>query len=225
MEREDGSEGIILIQRKNPPLGWALPGGFVDYNESLEDAARREAEEETGLKIELKRQLHTYSDPSRDPRGHTITTVYIAEAKGTPVARDDARNIGIFSREEIVFPLAFDHAGILSDYFALKKTKNKDTYEPSLRKQMTDKEDNHKTISPDAKLKEVCKVWGPAEAEVIKSYLESNGIPSLLRTRVPHSIIPLTSDGLGEVKILVLDEDYETAKKLLETLEPLQEEE
>ena len=74
---------IVLIERKNPPHGYALPGGFVDYGESLEDAARREALEETGLKVELVRQFHTYSDPSRDPRKHTITTVLIARAGGT----------------------------------------------------------------------------------------------------------------------------------------------
>ena len=89
---------------------------------------------------------------------------------------------------------------------------------------MTEKEENHKKITPHTKLKEVCKVWGPAEAEVIKSFLESNGINSLLRTRVPHSIMPYTADGLGEVKILVSEEDYETAKKLLENIEPGQEE-
>ena len=117
MEGSGGQPGIVLIKRKNPPFGWALPGGFVDYDESLEQAAIREAKEETSLDIELVNQMFTYSDPKRDPRFHTITTVYIAKASGTPEAKDDAAEIGIFSREEIDFPLAFDHARILDDYF------------------------------------------------------------------------------------------------------------
>lgn len=121
IKREDGRHGIVLIKRKNPPLGWALPGGFVDYGESLEEAARREAKEETSLDIKLKGQLHTYSDPNRDPRQHTISTVYIASARGKPKARDDAKEIGIFIREEINFRLAFDHQKILADYFEQKE--------------------------------------------------------------------------------------------------------
>jgi 8-oxo-dGTP diphosphatase len=112
-----GDDGIVLIKRKNPPSGWALPGGFVDYGESLEQAAVREAEEETSLKVRLVRQLHTYSDPGRDPRKHTITTVFIARARGVPLAGDDAGDIGIFTRREIDFPLAFDHRRILDDYY------------------------------------------------------------------------------------------------------------
>jgi len=87
----------------------------------LEDAAVREAQEETSLKIQLKYQLHTYSDPKRDPRKHTITTVFVATASGTPKAQDDAKDIGIFTREEIDFPLAFDHTRILEDYYANKE--------------------------------------------------------------------------------------------------------
>jgi len=109
--------GIILIKRKNPPFGWALPGGFVDYGESLEDAAAREAREETSLDITLTSQFHTYSDPQRDPRKHTITTVYLAKAEGTPVAADDAQEIGIFTRENLPLPLAFDHRKIVTSYF------------------------------------------------------------------------------------------------------------
>jgi ADP-ribose pyrophosphatase YjhB (NUDIX family) len=109
--------GIILIKRKNPPFGWALPGGFVDYGESLEDAAIREAREETSLEITLTSQFHTYSDPQRDPRKHTISTVYLATADGTPVAADDAQEIGIFTKENLPLPLAFDHGKIVTGYF------------------------------------------------------------------------------------------------------------
>jgi ADP-ribose pyrophosphatase YjhB (NUDIX family) len=123
-ESEDGRQGIVLIKRKNPPYGWALPGGFVDYGESLEEAAIREAKEETSLDVELKSQLHTYSDPDRDPRQHTISTVFMAKAVGKPKAQDDASEIGIFTQEEINFPLAFDHQKILADYFERKKLTN-----------------------------------------------------------------------------------------------------
>ncbi len=109
--------GIVLIKRKNPPFGWALPGGFVDYGESLEDAAIREAKEETSLDIKLIRQFHTYSDPERDKRFHTISTVYIAKAEGEPKAADDAKEIGIFTKENLPSPIAFDHSKILKDYF------------------------------------------------------------------------------------------------------------
>jgi 8-oxo-dGTP diphosphatase len=120
VERDDGRPGIVLIERKNPPYGWALPGGFVDYGESLEKAAVREAKEETSLDIELLKQLHTYSDPGRDPRFHTITTVYLAKAKGRPRAQDDAKNIGVFTMEDRPRPLAFDHEKILADYLVDK---------------------------------------------------------------------------------------------------------
>lgn len=121
MEHSGGQPEIVLIKRKNPPYGWALPGGFVEYNESLEQAAKREAKEETSLDIQIVSQMFTYSDPMRDPRFHTITTVYIARANGTPEANDDAAEIGVFSREKIDFPLAFDHAKILEDYFQRRK--------------------------------------------------------------------------------------------------------
>jgi len=111
------SRGIVLIERKNTPYGWAIPGGFVDYGESLEEAAVREAREETSLEVALVRQFHTYSDPDRDPRHHTITTVYIAKGKGNPEAKDDALKIGVFSRSDLPEQIAFDHRRILEDYF------------------------------------------------------------------------------------------------------------
>lgn len=113
--------GIVLIERKNPPYGWAIPGGFVDYGESFEDAARREAKEETELTVELQRQLHTYSDPNRDARQHTASTVFIATAKGRPVAADDAQKAEIFFEHNLP-KLAFDHDLILKDYFHFKAT-------------------------------------------------------------------------------------------------------
>ena len=110
-------KGIILIKRKNPPYGWAIPGGFVDYGESLEQAAIREGKEETNLDVELIRQFHTYSDPNRDSRHHSISTVYIGKAKGKPEAKDDALEIGIFTRNNLPEEIAFDHRAILNDYF------------------------------------------------------------------------------------------------------------
>ena len=109
--------GIVLIKRKNPPFGWALPGGFVDYGESLESAAKREAEEETSLKVELLYQLGAYSDPSRDPRHHTISVVFVGRATGMPKAADDAIDVGIFDRHSLPILMAFDHKEILRDYF------------------------------------------------------------------------------------------------------------
>jgi ADP-ribose pyrophosphatase YjhB (NUDIX family) len=112
--------GIILIKRKNPPPGWAIPGGFVDYGETLEDAICREAREETSLDIELVRQFHTYSAPDRDPRHHTVSTIFIARATGTPAAADDALELGIFTKETMPDEIAFDHKEILEDYFSGK---------------------------------------------------------------------------------------------------------
>jgi ADP-ribose pyrophosphatase YjhB (NUDIX family) len=113
----ENNGGILLIKRKNPPEGWALPGGFVDYGESLESAAVREAKEETGLDVELTRQFHTYSNPKRDPRHHTITTVFIAKAAGKAVAGDDAKEVGMFGRDALPEQIAFDHRNIIQDYF------------------------------------------------------------------------------------------------------------
>ncbi len=114
-------EKIVLIERVNPPFGWALPGGFVDYGESLETAAIREAKEETGLDIKLKEQFYTYSDPKRDPRHHTVTTVYIAVASGKPKADDDAKRVVMVSKKDLPYPIVFDHAMIISDYFGYKE--------------------------------------------------------------------------------------------------------
>lgn len=108
---------IVLIERKHTPLGWAIPGGFVDYGESAPDAARREAQEETSLQVELIELLHVYSDPDRDPRQHTMSVVYIATATGEPQAADDAKNLGIFASWQVPKHLCFDHDQILRDYW------------------------------------------------------------------------------------------------------------
>ncbi len=107
---------IVLIERKNPPYGWALPGGFVDYGESFEDAAMREAKEETCLDVVDLKQFRTYSDPSRDARLHTVSTVFIAKAFGTPIGADDAIRAELFDQGNLP-KLAFDHAKILDDYY------------------------------------------------------------------------------------------------------------
>lgn len=107
---------IVLIERKNPPFGWAIPGGFVDVGERLEVAAIREAKEEVTLDVTLKALLGMYSDPARDNRGHTVTAVYVAEAQGEPKAADDAKNLAIFNIDNLPKELAFDHAQVLDDY-------------------------------------------------------------------------------------------------------------
>ena len=113
---------IVLIKRKNPPYGWALPGGFVDEGEPLHAACVREVKEETGLEADLSEQFFTYSDPGRDPRQHTISTVYIGWAEGDPIGQDDAAEARAFSLDELPTELAFDHATILSDYITYKRT-------------------------------------------------------------------------------------------------------
>jgi 8-oxo-dGTP diphosphatase len=116
-------ERVVLIRRKNPPLGWALPGGFVDEGEPLHVAAVREAREETSLDVELVEQFFTYSDPRRDPRKHTLSTVYIGRAQGEPLGADDAAEARAFSLDELPRQeLCFDHGTILSDYLAYKRT-------------------------------------------------------------------------------------------------------
>ena len=114
------NDGIVLIERKNPPHGWALPGGFVDYGESLESCAIREAKEETSLDIKLTEQFHSYSEPDRDPRHHSVTTVFIAKAAGIPKAADDAKNLDIFTESTLPKPVVFDHEKIIKDYFRYK---------------------------------------------------------------------------------------------------------
>ena len=117
--------GIVLINRKNPPHGWALPGGFVDYGETLETAAVREAKEETGLDVRLVEQFHAYSAPERDPRQHTVSMVFIAKASGTLQAGDDARQAEIFLLNKLP-ELVFDHGEILADYGRYKMTGKQD---------------------------------------------------------------------------------------------------
>lgn len=113
---------IVLIRRRHPPPGWALPGGFVDVGERVEDAARREAGEETGLAVTLKTLLGCYSDPDRDPRGHTVSAVFVAEAGGEPRAADDAAEAQVADPQAPPEPLAFDHARILADYRRFRAT-------------------------------------------------------------------------------------------------------
>jgi ADP-ribose pyrophosphatase YjhB (NUDIX family) len=119
-------DGIVLIHRKNPPYGWALPGGFVDYGETVERAAAREAGEETGLSVRRLRMFHVYSDPRRDPRQHTITTVFVAEASGMLQAGDDAKGAGVFAENTLPEPIAFDHSKIIADYFSWKRGSKKE---------------------------------------------------------------------------------------------------
>jgi 8-oxo-dGTP diphosphatase len=112
---------VVFIERLNPPHGWALPGGFVDIGETVEAAAVREAREETGLEVELKALLGCYSSPERDPRGHTVSLVYVAEASGEPVACDDARDVRICTPDQPPTPLVFDHPLILKHYLEYRR--------------------------------------------------------------------------------------------------------
>jgi ADP-ribose pyrophosphatase YjhB (NUDIX family) len=130
---DKGRPGIVLVERGHPPPGWAIPGGFVEYGETLEEAAVREAREETSLEVRLLGQFHTYSAPNRDPRKHTISTVFLATAEGIPQAHDDAREARIFSPKALPAPLAFDHAQILADFFEFKRRRNgcRRTYQPT----------------------------------------------------------------------------------------------
>ncbi len=113
---------IVLIERLNAPHGWALPGGFVDQGEPVELAAVREALEETGLEVTLTELLYVYSAADRDPRQHTMSTVFVGTASGAPVAQDDAGDAGLFQLDALPSPLAFDHAEIINDYKIFRDT-------------------------------------------------------------------------------------------------------
>lgn len=117
----DGRPGtVVLISRKNEPQGWAIPGGFVDEGEYLADAAIREAKEETTLDVDLTELFHCYSDPGRDPRSHTVSTVFLARAAGAPSGGDDACDAQVFELDALPTPIVFDHATILGDYIAYR---------------------------------------------------------------------------------------------------------
>jgi len=121
-DEKDNFKGIVLIERKNPPHGFALPGGFVEYGESPERAVLREIEEETGLKAEIKRLSGVYGEPDRDPRFHTVTIAYILKAKGKPEASSDAKRVFVFKLNEIPFDkIVFDHSKIIKDYLSKRK--------------------------------------------------------------------------------------------------------
>jgi 8-oxo-dGTP diphosphatase len=122
IELEDAPGELVFIERKNAPHGFALPGGFVDEGEWVADAAIREAKEETGLDVELVELFHVYSDPARDPRQHTVSTVFIVRAAGRPVGGDDAERCIVCPPEALPGPLVFDHARIVADYLAYKRT-------------------------------------------------------------------------------------------------------
>jgi 8-oxo-dGTP diphosphatase len=113
---------IVLIERRFPPPGWAIPGGFIDVGETAEEAAVREAREETGLDVTLLELLGVYSDPARDPRRHTLTVVYIGRAQGEPHAGDDAAAARAFSEAELPTPIAFDHGAVLAAYFEYRRS-------------------------------------------------------------------------------------------------------
>jgi len=111
--------GIVLIKRKNPPLGFALPGGFVDIGEKVEDALKREMKEEINLDVDIDELLGVYSDPNRDPRLHTASCVFVCSANNLPKAGDDAKEAFVVKLEEIPWDkIVFDHAEILRDFLS-----------------------------------------------------------------------------------------------------------
>ena len=113
---------LVFIERKNEPQGFALPGGFVDEGEYVADAAVREAKEETGLDVEIVELFHVYSDPTRDPRKHTVSVVFIGRAQGTPRGGDDATRCLVATPDELPASLVFDHGLIVSDYYEYKRS-------------------------------------------------------------------------------------------------------
>lgn len=121
------SDGIVLIERRHEPLGWAIPGGFVDHGESVENAAIREAKEETTLDVTLTDLLYVYSNPDRDARQHTMSTVFVATASGTPMAADDAKALRVFGLDALPDRLCFDHRRILDDYLVFRSTGRRPT--------------------------------------------------------------------------------------------------
>ena len=116
-----GRRGIVLVRRRHRPHGWALPGGFVDRGETVEHAALREAREETGLAVHRLRQFAAYTDPRRDPRGHTVSVVFTAEASGAPRGADDAEEANVFAPDRFPRPIVFDHGRILRDWKRWKR--------------------------------------------------------------------------------------------------------
>jgi 8-oxo-dGTP diphosphatase len=117
----ESGDGIVLVRRRHPPLGWALPGGFVDPGESVAQAARREAKEETGLDVELTELLGVYSDPKRDPRGlHTVSAVFVGRSAGRPVGGDDAADARVWTLDALPADIAFDHPTMIADYRRLR---------------------------------------------------------------------------------------------------------
>ena len=123
--------GIVLIERKNEPHGWALPGGFVDIGESIEQAAVREAKEETSLDVLLTEQFYAYSDPKRDPRFHTVSMVFIGTGEGELKGADDARTARVFTQQNLPDTIAFDHRRIIDDYFRYVTTGTRPRIEQS----------------------------------------------------------------------------------------------
>ncbi|HEU0036875.1 MAG TPA: NUDIX hydrolase [Kofleriaceae bacterium] len=122
IELDDRPGELVFVERKFEPQGLALPGGFVDEGEWVADAAIREAKEETGLDVELVELFHVYSDPSRDKRKHTVSTVFIGRARGTPVGGDDAQSCIVCKPDALPQRLVFDHPRIVADYVAYKQT-------------------------------------------------------------------------------------------------------
>jgi AmmeMemoRadiSam system protein A len=137
---ELGADRFVLVRRRNPPFGWAIPGGFIDEDESADHAAVREAREETGLDVRLTELFHAYSDPGRDPRHHTLSVVFLGESEGDPIGGDDAADARVFTSATTPHDLAFDHARILSDYFRYRATGQRPEPDPSRRASLTQAE-------------------------------------------------------------------------------------